>query len=318
MTTCLAAVIHIRLTKISYTETSSIFDALVHVLSGFLYGILALNTKLTNLALLPFLLARSTLQHIKKMSSLKQPSVMGMCYRLSILFICFFTGAVGGYAPWMLLYYNETGRWLPNAWPSQKMIEKSVYMQEALNKPFHYYVTMITKISPVHVFGCMLLLMSALSSAWGTICGLIKDRSRIDKILFVDIEMISSLEYWILFLWPLGFLSGHTFVGMKGGGYQTRFLLPALPATSIITAIGVEKFRDVSSVLYIFVAIGCMHIMFYGIMFYPLFADFEFCVFDIIATILSSPQYAMDSRETYVQAFKYMKHFGLNRSVAGE
>ena len=105
---------------------------------------------------------------------------------------------------------------------------------------------------------------------------------------------------------------------MRDGGYQTRFVLPALPATSIITAIGVEKYREVSPVLYTFVAIGCMHIMFYGIMFYPMFADFEFSVFDIIATILGSPQYALHSQETYVQAFKYMRHFGLSRKIAGE
>ena len=114
----------------------------------------------------------------------------------------------------------------------------------------------------------------------------------------------------------MGYLLGHTLVGVQGGGYQTRFLLPALPAMSIIAAISLVKFPKLSPILYTFFAIECMHVMFYGIMFYPMFADFEFSVFDIVSTILNSPQYALKSREMYIQAFKYMKHFGLDRKIA--
>ena len=52
------------------------------------------------------------------------------------------------------------------------------------------------------------------------------------------------------------------------------------------------------------------------VLFYPMFADFEFSVFDIVTTILNSPQYALKSREMYIQAFKYMRHFGLDRKIA--
>ena len=123
------------------------------------------------------------------------------------------------------------------------------------------------------------------------------------------------MEYWALSLWPLAFLLGHMAVGIYGGGYQTRFLLPIIPATSIISAIGVVKFPEYSSIAVAFVAIGAMHVMFYGIMFYPLFCDFEFNVFDIIQTTIDSPQYVPESREIYASIFRYMRHYGLNRTI---
>ena len=127
MTTCLAALIHVRLTNANHITNSLLRNGTAHLFSGFMYGILALNTKLTNLALLPFLFAYSAVQCVRKKSFSKQKLAIEVCYQLLIVFVCFFVGASCGYGPWMLLYYNETGRWLPNAWPSQKMIEKSVW-----------------------------------------------------------------------------------------------------------------------------------------------------------------------------------------------
>ena len=289
-------------------------DGIIHILSGFLYAFLALNTKLTNLALLPFLLVWSAVQSIKKMK--KPTSTSVILYRLIIILTSFLLGAVVGYAPWMFTYYYSTGRFLPNAWPSKAMIKNSIYLQEAINKPFYFYIAVLTKISPVHVFGCVILLKSLLDYIWNAIERLNK-KEKVKGISKIDDENLSSdSEYWILLLWPMGYLLGHTLVGVQGGGYQTRFLLPALPAMSIIAAISLVKFPKLSPILYTFFAIECMHVMFYGIMFYPMFADFEFSVFDIVTTILNSPQYALKSREMYIQAFKYMRHFGLDRKIA--
>ena len=316
MMTCIATLIHIKLVKNVRTGNLLYISCMNHLFSGILYGVLALNTKLTNLALVPFLLAYSCIHYLKKTLPLNRQSILRVSYHLFILFICFFVGMVAGYGPWLLLYYSRTGRWMPNAWPSQKMIENSVYLQEALNRPFYHYMTVISKISPTHTFGCCLLLMNLFGSVWKMVHKMTNDKSC--NLLSTDSEVLHNLEYWILFLWPFGFLLGYTLVGMRGGGYQTRFILPILPATSIITAIGVEKFREASPIVYTLIAIGCMHLMFYGIMFYPMFADFEFNVFDVITTILSSPQHALNSHESYQQAFKFMRHFGLSRKLAGE
>lgn len=177
---------------------------------------------------------------------------------------------------------------MPNAWPSSSMIASSQYLQIAIAKPFYYYIMVLATISPIQVLGLLQSLLQLRPSA---------------SPLFI-----------ILLLWPVSFLFGLTLVGLRGGGYQTRFLLPILPATSILAAIGIERFGStpLSATL---LSIGAFHALFYGVLFYPLFCDFEFHIFDIIECILRSPQSIPSSREKYSDILQFMKHFGLNRTA---
>ena len=189
------------------------------------------------------------------------------------------------------------------------MVEKSAYLQEALKKPFFHYFTVLATISPVHVYGIVLL-------STGTIIHLRSNSSmnRALKVMFKSKFSRFIIECWSLAIWPLAFLVGHMLVGIFGGGYQTRFILPIIPATSMITALAQEIVPGYESTTHCLVAIGAMHVLFYGVMFYPLFCEFEFSVFDIVQTILDSPQYAPESQKELSSVFKYLQHYGLHRS----
>lgn len=70
--------------------------SLYHFLSGLAFGLLALNTKITCLALLPFLLLWTVYRSLHFVSSMKE-----IFFKL----IYFIIGLIVGYLPWMILYY---------------------------------------------------------------------------------------------------------------------------------------------------------------------------------------------------------------------
>lgn len=42
---------------------------------------------------------------------------------------------------------------MPNAWPSQEMVQRSLFLQAALAKPWYTYFTVLLRFSPVHIIG---------------------------------------------------------------------------------------------------------------------------------------------------------------------
>lgn len=117
------------------------------------------------------------------------------------------------------------------------------------------------------------------------------------------------LQRWALAsftLWPVGFVGGLTLIGCMGGGFQIRFIVPILPATSVLASMAVTA---IDTMLYPVVALllvySGMHSLFYSVLYSPLFADMHASVFDIIRTILESPYDAPASD------INFMKHFGL-------
>ena len=73
------------------------------------------------------------------------------------------------------------------------------------------------------------------------------------------------------------------FVGRLGAGYQTRFILPILPATSILASVLINyTINNTSSqsikdtLVSVLISYSSMHLIYYGIMFPPLFADLEY------------------------------------------
>ena len=116
----------------------------------------------------------------------------------------------------------HTGRLLPNAWPSEEMIRSSTYLQNAIAKPVYYYAYILLAISPIHILG--LLIASA------SICRIIFEIVKTKKV-------VREYTYLVFILWPAAFIAGLTLLGFKGAGYQSRFLLPIIPATSILCAV---------------------------------------------------------------------------------
>ena len=77
-----------------------------HFLSGYIFGMLALNTKLTNLALLPFLFFWSMVQLSKKLAPKPFNLLSWHFFLISSILLCALSfGVFCGYAPWMYYYW---------------------------------------------------------------------------------------------------------------------------------------------------------------------------------------------------------------------
>ena len=71
-------------------------------------------------------------------------------------------------------------------------------------------------------------------------------------------------------------------LGRLGAGFQTRFLLPVLPATSVLASILINYTNSNSNsqslkelLVFVLLSYSAMHMLYYGIMFPPLFADLD-------------------------------------------
>eukprot|EP01034_Spumella_vulgaris_P027783 gene27783-34553_t len=92
-----------------------------------------------------------------------------------------------------------TGRYTPNAWPSSTMLKNSPFVLKAVNQPFHFYLTVLCRANST---------------------------TNNDNFTAMSKIVVYSL-------WPASYLLCLTLLGVRGAGYQSRFLLPLLPATAI-------------------------------------------------------------------------------------
>jgi len=446
-----------------------------HFLSGFVFfGGIALNCKISALALLPFLLTWSLLQRLvvqlsqiganlwavatwevplpaalawlgkAKVGSGDKGGVLRV--RLNVVvedvlahWLAFAPGTALAHGPWVLLYWLYTARCLPNAWPSPTMLARSPFLQAAAARPWHSYLAVLARVSPVHLVGLAFgaataaqvvrrLAARLLAGGWVLVAaqraytwvdhasrkvnaqrlaspGYKAAWRRADKAAsaalawvqrrtevrlldekdgpvgasspakgasamaaaaspgvpeasvwvqhqmqqqaLADLLQSAEVRVAVFALWPAGFFLGHTLLGCAGGTFQTRFILPALPATAVLAAAyvagaagsgrlsgtidksGTVNSRFVlggdaaaaagttrSAVCALLLAYASLHTLFYGVLYAPMFADLDFSVVGIVAGILRSAYYAPPDRETFETILRFMEHFGLTRKAA--
>ena len=117
-------------------------------------------------------------------------------------------GALATAAPWYLHVYSVLGTFV--VWRSSispEYMERFPFIREIALRPWHFYASNLALCAPVYVLG------------W--IEGLDQARRKL-----VSTELV----------WGAAFLLPLTWLGMRGGGYQTRYLLPAVPAFAILAA----------------------------------------------------------------------------------
>lgn len=202
-----------------------------------------------------------------------------------------------------------TGRLIPNAWPSQQMIANSVYLQGAMGKHIFSYFTGLFEISPVHVVGLLYTIVMAIVTSYQYVRSSHKVVSSFLTSRAPEVDVVGIV---VLASWPMAFLCGLTLIGYLGGGIQMRFMLPILPATSILAAIAiVNAGANVSPFVSLLFCISAMHVVYYSVLFPPLFADMENSVFEIVALILNSMLDDSGSQEIMYKIYQVMKHYGI-------
>ena len=202
------------------------------------------------------------------------------------------------------------------------MISNSTFLQGAINKSAGAYFRLLLNTSPIHLVGLMYALGLLLYSK--TVLGPNENRLK------------NSVNIIAIISWPLCFLVGLSTLGFLGAGFQSRFLLPMLPLTSILSALPVfycDNFysptRDRESlsftkihrnsngiIVIVLILFGALHTLYYGVLFPTLFADLDYSIFEVIQVILNSPVQSISSKNVLDETFRFMKHYGLNRSVS--
>lgn len=256
----LSATIHLWIASLPFIPTP-----LAMACSGLIFGLLVLNCKITGVLFMPFILGWS----MHSAGLRKSPAATFLIDVVLQSWLPMCLGITLAYLPWFLIYWQTTGRLLPNAWPSASMLQTSAFLRMAVAKPPLYYFESLVKFCPLHVVGL----------AWGAVQ--LVNRGSTDER--------SNAKGCVLLLWPCAFLAVLSCLGLCGAGYQTRFLLPCLPATAILGALAISSNLE-SPIVVAFSAVAlaysAIHCFYYGVLFAPLHADLGLSVFEIILVIL--------------------------------
>jgi hypothetical protein len=187
------------------------------------------------------------------------------------------------------------------------MISKSVYLQQVISRHPFAYLSRVFAVSPLHsvgfLFGFILLLVLIIQAI---------SSSRHSSLRHFFQSSKTTVQIGLLILWPLTFLIGLTGIGLLGGGYQTRFTLPVLPATALLTAIAIHySGRKILPLACLLLSFSSFHVLYYSVLYSPLAADFDVSIFEILESILSSTlEPDTLTKESILQTYLYMKHFG--------
>lgn len=188
-------------------------------------------------------------------------------------------------------------------------------MAQAVQRPWSHYFVLLARIHPAHFIGVVFIAVTLLSrqtfSAWKAVLfGSLSELPRQSNAHLLNITTFS--------LYPLSLLVGLSILGAVGGGFQARFLLPAVPGLSVMASIAFEsmaaKRRGVAEALFACCCIlATAHCIVY-ILASPLHADVDADVFQIVASILDStfPGYQKLERGAIESLYR---HFGLIRAL---
>ena len=273
--------------------------------------------------------------------------------------------------PWTVLYYRETGRLIPNSWPSEAMIENSVFLQQAINRPWYFYLEKLLFMSPVIFIGLCVTATSAFRlfvvDFLGGIFSIVGRRPSaaghcndpksireaairnggsyyniFDYILVLAVSNKQRLHLIVLGSWAFAFIVPLTVLGSLGAGFQTRFILPAVPALSILacyfvlspylkslavlryglvnnTHSNATRFFNITNVLLrvsvvaLLLGYSAMHTIYYSVLYPTFFADLDYSIIEIIVSIVDSAFVVPPDQKSFELFLKMMKHYGLNK-----
>jgi hypothetical protein len=186
-------------------------------------------------------------------------------------------------------------------------------------------------MSPVQFAGLLLALFILFAWFGSVVLALYRSALKI-RIQNDDFELVRNAFfrwYGSLSLWPVSFVVGFTLIGFLGAGYQSRFILPAMPAISILLGLAVgssiyglshsslidREQSLITTVILAFITvlgmISIIHCTYYGMMYGPLYADLNHSWIDLLQTIISSQYHMPSSQQEFINILNHMKHFGL-------
>ena len=110
--------------------------------------------------------------------------------------------------PWFYCLYRANGMiFLFHYNDSDGYLRKFPFMDIAVNRPWYFYFLQVISLAPVYIFGYFGLIKRA------------RGRGDLTEAL-----------------WVLSYFIGFTICGIARCGYQTRYILPAIPALCLLSA----------------------------------------------------------------------------------
>ena len=124
---------------------------------------------------------------------------------------CFAVAALLISTPWFLYFFKVTGSFARGAVIDAEYLQVP-FIKMAVERSWYFYFVHVALISPVYLFG-----------------------------YFEIIERLRKRESLTEVIWVLSYFIPLTVHGFMGNSYQTRYILPAIPALALLTAASLNR-----------------------------------------------------------------------------
>lgn len=114
-------------------------------------------------------------------------------------------------SPWYFHFYKVTGAFFRGSEIGEENLQIP-FVRMMVNQSWHFYFSHLVLLAPIYLFG-----------------------------YFEIIERLRKRESLVEAIWVLSYFIPLTFYGLSGQGYQTRYILPAIPALAVLTADGLYR-----------------------------------------------------------------------------
>ena len=124
---------------------------------------------------------------------------------------CFAVAALLISTPWFLYFFKVTGSFARGAVIDAEYLQVP-FIKMAVERSWYFYFVHVALISPIYLFG-----------------------------YFEIIERLRKRESLMEVIWVLSYFIPLTVHGFMGNSYQTRYILPAIPALALLTAASLNR-----------------------------------------------------------------------------
>jgi len=154
-------------------------------------------------------------------------------------------------SPWFYYFHKLTGTFIKGSEITEENL-KLPFVDMMVHRPWYFYFVQIVSLSPVYAFG-----------------------------YFEIAERLKKNETLTEAVWVVSYFVPLTIFGLLGQGYQTRYVLPAIPGLALLTANGLRRRANWATITAIFLlAYALWAAVLNSLLFRPgdLFWPFEFLV----------------------------------------
>ena len=249
-------------------------------LSGLFFG-LALLVKVTALGVLPGILFALLVVGFNRGAGIATKCAW-----------CVLAFPILTYGAWLLYYTSITNsNALSAMWPSSDMKSNSEFMSNSASKQWYFYISLVPKLWPVAVIAPFSLLS-------------LKTSNRLSG------QGSAVIISWLL---VASFMVPFTLIGAKGGLYQSRHILPCVPALACLVGIGISNIGGkYASLVAALLAAGAANTV-YGVIYSPpLNADLTSTLWDVATKMDQAPSLPNPiSLEKALEMRSILRHYGV-------